>query len=43
MQHLLEQTTQGLKGNVDVGEMTLTGEKETLPLPSGTYARWVHE
>ncbi len=41
MRHLMEQTMQGMKGTIDQGEMTLTGEDGALPLPSGTYSRWV--
>lgn len=41
MRHLMEQTTKGLKGTIDQGEMTLTGESGVLPLPSGTFARWI--
>ena len=40
LRHLLSQTMQGLGGTLDEGEMTLTGENEPLPLPSGAYARW---
>lgn len=40
MHHLMSQMTEGLKGNIDSGEMVLKGEKTTLPLPSGVYARW---
>lgn len=40
MQHLMMQTMQSLKGQIDVGEMVLTGQKPTLEVPSGTYARW---
>lgn len=43
MRHLLNQMMQGLPGAVDEGEMVLRGEADTLPLPSGTYARWYHE
>lgn len=42
MEHLLKQTMQGLTGDLDSGEMTLTGKNGILPLPSGTYARWQH-
>lgn len=40
MKHLLEQTMDGFSGNIDCGEMTLTGDPDTFVLPSGTYARW---
>lgn len=43
MHHLLAQMMQGTKGKIDDGEMTLTGANGVLPLPSGTYARWVNE
>ncbi|MCE2982505.1 MAG: class I SAM-dependent methyltransferase [Parachlamydia sp.] len=41
MHHLISQAMEGLSGFVDSGEMVLTGEKNSLPVPSGTYARWV--
>jgi hypothetical protein len=37
MHHLMRQVTEGLKGNIESGEMVIPGE---LDLPSGTYARW---
>lgn len=40
MQHLMDQTMEGLKGTVDVGEMVLSGNHLALDVPSGTYARW---
>lgn len=43
MEHLLNQSLTGLKGNLQTGEMTLTGKKDALSLPSGTYARWWRE
>lgn len=43
MEHLMRQTVQGLGGRIDTGEMVLTGEKGVLALPSGSYARWIHE
>ncbi len=42
MQHLTEQMMRGCPGKIEVGEMVLTGHREVLPLPSGTYARWSH-
>ncbi len=42
MGHLIEQMMKGLEGRIDQGEMTLTGNQDVLPLPSGTYARWTH-
>ena len=41
-QHLTEQMMRGCPGKIEVGEMVLTGHREVLPLPSGTYARWSH-
>jgi 23S rRNA (cytosine1962-C5)-methyltransferase len=43
MQHLLSQMMHGKKGLIDYGEMLLTGNLQTLPLPSGSYARWIDE
>lgn len=40
MHHLMKQMMNGMKGDIDVGEMVLKGENETLPLPSGVFARW---
>lgn len=42
MDHLLHQTTKGLNGTIDTGEMLLKGSEKTLSLPSGVYARWHH-
>jgi hypothetical protein len=42
MQHLMEQMMRGCKGKIDVGEMVLSGHRDVLSLPSGTYARWQH-
>lgn len=41
MQHLMEQMMKGLSGNIEVGEMTLSGKPGVLEVPSGTFARWV--
>jgi len=41
MRHLLSQMMNGHKGTIDEGEMVLKG-KQALPLPSGTYARWIN-
>jgi len=38
LHHLLLQSMP--PGKIDTGEMTLTGSPETLPIPSGTFARW---
>lgn len=42
MHHLLDQQMKGHRGRIDSGEMTLEGNKGVYPLPSGTYARWIH-
>jgi len=39
LEHLLNQCTKGLKGNIDTGEMLLEGHG--LAIPSGAFARWV--
>lgn len=41
MHHLMTQLM-GNKGTIDSGEMVLEGADGVLPLPSGTFARWVH-
>jgi 23S rRNA (cytosine1962-C5)-methyltransferase len=41
MHHLLSQMMEGCKGQIDQGEMLLTGEEGVFSLPSGTYARWM--
>lgn len=41
MHTLLKQLMQQKGGEVDSGEMCLSGKPEVFPLPSGTYARWV--
>jgi len=41
--NILQQAMEGMGGRVECGEMLLTGEGETLPLPSGAYARWIFE
>lgn len=38
--NLLQQAMDGCSGEIETGEMLLTGEADVLPLPSGTYARW---
>lgn len=40
LQHLLQQCTHGLKGQIDTGEMVLEGSE--FPVPSGSFARWTH-
>lgn len=41
MKHLLMQMMEGTHGTIDQGEMVLTGAENVLPVPSGTYARWI--
>lgn len=41
MQHLMTQLMSGWPGKLEVGEMTLTGAAQVLPVPSGTYAKWI--
>lgn len=43
MHHLMTQMMVGSGGQIDTGEMVLTGEDGVFPLPSGTYARWCCE
>jgi 23S rRNA (cytosine1962-C5)-methyltransferase len=44
MGHMLNQMMKGLPGQIETGEMVLKGASpEVLPLPSGTYARWIYE
>lgn len=40
MDHLIRQMMAKYPGTIDTGEMALLGEGDTLPLPSGVYARW---
>lgn len=40
LSHLLDDMTKGLQGVIDYGEMTLTGDENIYPLPSGGFARW---
>lgn len=40
MHHLTEQAMDGLKGNISMGEMTLSGQQGVFEVPSGTYAKW---
>ena len=42
MKHLMSQMMAKFPGKIDTGEMMLLGEGNTLPLPSGVYARWYH-
>lgn len=41
LRHLLSQMMEGKAGTMDEGEMVLAGECKVLPVPSGTFARWV--
>jgi 23S rRNA (cytosine1962-C5)-methyltransferase len=41
MGHIIAQMMEGKKGLIDTGEMVLRGSPEVLPLPSGTFARWL--
>lgn len=43
MHHLMSQLMTGFSGAIDVGEMVLEGNKNTLSVPSGVFARWQHE
>ncbi len=40
LSHLLMQVMEGFQGKIDEGEMFLSGEKDVLSLPSGSFARW---
>ena len=40
LHHLLSQVLKDRKGSIDIGEMTLRGAPNVLPLPSGAFARW---
>jgi len=40
LENLLAQAMDGAGGGIACGEMLLTGGPDTLPLPSGAYARW---
>lgn len=41
LSNILSQMCHGLSGHIEPGEMLLTGSPPTLPVPSGTFARWV--
>lgn len=41
LNHLLSQAMQEIRGTIEMGEMTLTGQPRVFPLPSGTFARWL--
>jgi 23S rRNA (cytosine1962-C5)-methyltransferase len=40
MRQVLFQMMEGLKGNIDEGEMKLSGEETVFSVPSGTFSRW---
>ncbi len=40
LENVLRQALDGLPGGIDSGEMLLTGDAATLPLPSGAFARF---
>lgn len=41
LQNLLTQELKDLGGTIDCGEMLLTGNPSVMPLPSGSFARWI--
>lgn len=41
MHHLMTQLMAGTQGEIDMGEMRLTGKEQVFSVPSGTYARWI--
>lgn len=41
LQNILSQVMQGAKGKIEHGEIMLSGAKDVMPLPNGTFARWV--
>lgn len=43
MHHLVSQLFKGKPGQIDSGEMLLSGAEDVFSIPSGTYARWTHE
>jgi 23S rRNA (cytosine1962-C5)-methyltransferase len=42
MQNLLDAALKDKGGVIDCGEMALRGSDSVYPLPSGTFARWIH-
>jgi len=38
--HILRQGMNGFNGNIESGEMTLTGKSTVFAIPNGTYASW---
>lgn len=43
VKNILKICVKDFKGKIVVGEMTLSGSPETIPIPSGTYGRWSYE
>lgn len=43
MRHLISQMICQYPGIIDEGEMVLYGDKDVLPVPCGTFARWLYE
>lgn len=43
LRNVLCQVMKKIPGKIEPGELLLQGGKDTLPLPNGTFARWVHE
>ena len=43
MRHMMAQMMGTTSGRIEEGEMVLEGKEDVLPLPSGTFARWVKE
>lgn len=43
LHNTLAQVMKPLSGTIDHGELLLKGTEKTLPLPNGTFARWIHE
>jgi len=40
MQNLMQQTMNGVRGRIEMGDMILPAQKEVYAVPSGTFARW---
>ncbi len=40
LHHLLDDMMNGIQGQIDYAEMTLTGDSAVLPLPIGAFAGW---
>ena len=41
LENLLAQSMTGMRGRFECGEMLLTGAPGVMPLPSGTFGRWI--